>query len=261
MISLKKKSILFGASMLLCAAPAFASNITVDNISFPAPNNGHNTNGYLAGTLFENTVSGPGDVSHGYGEINTFQGSTDFCATGTSCQLTFTFGGYKLDHIDSAGPTNKQNIFFTDGWVKFYANDSQTFNKNDANSATDGQLFLSLNAVPTIEGTDYTLNGTGSNLTNDGASGFGQTYLNVIGGDAADVFDTNAYQIDDLPAFDLKVNTSFSPGGPQSFTGSADAHYPTGSTAVPEPSPFAMLGLGVFLLAAGLGWRKRHTGA
>lgn len=235
------------------------------------------------GTVYENFVNGVGDSLGGYGSIDKINGNAAYCAGGLgACELTFQFGGYT---VTSFSPTT---IVFSGGWVKFYVQQTSdagftAFNPftsgSDAQSiadATDGTLWLELaghtTVVPVLgAGTLFSsalplgLFGTGA----DAGSGAG--LLDVVGGLAQGVLDSNTIA-DTIGGFaDLLLTSSFSPlVNPSYGTCSAADAAASGTTgcisgssdirgvAVPEPGTLSVLGLGLLGLA---GLRRRRKAA
>lgn len=228
-------SLVAGAGMLLAASPVLAT--TVDNITFPTNSGQH----VFAGTVTENVVTKTGSELTGDGTINTIDGGplSDACASG-SCSLTYKFGGYTLENMTD---TQAQ---FSGGHVNFYANG----NMDDPFLTTTADLE---------ENSKYTLEGT---LHNSGqaAQNTAVGLLSVTGGSAASIFDNDTYDNGDGGKSDLLFNTSLSPSGDMTFSGSADAHYTKpGGAAVPEPGDLAILAFGLGLVGFGATLRRRKN--
>lgn len=233
------KTLVLGAGLFLTAAPAFAT--TINNIDFPGTPGQH----VFAGTAVQNVVLEPGQKLTGYGQVTTIEGYTSFCASGNSCQLTYSFGGFNLEEIT---PTTAN---FSGGYVDFYTNEDGLYDPTDGSTATSGDLFLSTVADAYASG--FTLEGKFVNSGTPQAQNTATGLLSVTGGPAESFFDNDSYESGDGLS-DLLFNSSFSPEGELIFTGSADAHY---VKDVPEPTELAMLGLGIALIGVGLQYRRR----
>jgi hypothetical protein len=177
----------------------------------------------------------------GFGIISTINGlgQNQFC---TGCELTVVFGGY------TPTSTVGNTTLYSGGVVNIYLNDGpSTINPNDPLTMNDsnvgrGTLWLSL------AGHDYngsTLRGTVNAMSPPNLSGLGQ--LDVVGGVASQYFDTDQQ----VGGSDLAFSASFT----QPYPGSGGTHVVGtgnfyGVSAVPEPSTYLMLGVGMLGLAA-----------
>ena len=186
-------------------------------------------------------------TARGYGIVSTINGTgqSQFCA---GCELTIVYGGYTPSSMEG------NTTLYTGGFVNIYVNNGpSTINPYDPLTMNDdnvglGTLWLSL------AGHEYqgaTLRGTVNSMMPPNLSGLGQ--LDVVGGVAAQYFDTNA-QVD---GSDLSFSSSFT----QPYPGDANHVVGTGNfygmtSPVPEPSTYLMLGAGMLTLAA---LRRRKT--
>lgn len=219
----------------------------------------------------ESSVSNVGDVLTGYGKLASINGTeqSTFCP---SCNVNFQFG-YTVKNIDSSDGINK--VVFDAGFINFYVDDTSSFNVIDPTTAGVGNLFLAL--------TGHTAAFTGFNdvgqlystilgpVDNPGGQSGGFGLLDATGGSAVSYFDNNTQTDGSDFAFSSSFLTMVADGcdaGAPSPDANSLCHYPisgTGElisstpTAVPEPGPAGMLGLG--LAALGLFMRKRRNEA
>ena len=252
----KLSRLAIGVSLALAATVASASPINLGGVIFD-PSSPFN---FLAtSNLFERLVKNIGDTAQGFGLITRLDESDalTFCPT---CQLTFTFDGFKLIDPD---PTH---LLFTGGNLNFFVQDKAdpgftTFDATNAASAGDGVLFLSLKGH-TDTRTGYSGPGTWFGNVDAGTLGSGTErgkaggLLDVVGGLAAGNFDTDTVEDSAGKKTDINFTSTFfqntdkRPGSP-ALAGTADFQ----GEAVPEPATVLLFGVG--LLALGLHAKRR----
>lgn len=219
-----------------------------------------------AANFREASISKVGDVLTGYGEIATFNGTTQgtFCP---GCDLNFTFQ-YTVSNI-----TGNQ-VEFSPGSISFFVDHTNGFNVLNPTTAGVGTPWLTLSghtgAVVGFGGTAQlfaTVLGPISHPT-VGSNGIG--FLDATGGDAAKFFQTHT-QDDGLGGFaDFTFNSEFLEKIVRgcSSTPSSDpanvCHYPVQGTGtligrtVPEPGEMGLLGLGLAVLGLLIGRRRKE---
>ena len=213
-----------------------------------------------AGNIFENSVQNVGDPLAGYGQITSFNSTTNICAGGAgSCALTYVFGGYKLATLDSSG-----NATFTGGWVNLYYHDSSLSQVTSSN-ASNGTLWLSMVAAPYAFDGATTVDGSTQLVIINGQPAYlptGNGFLSVSGSATANsYFDTNSYTSGSLGALVNPADVFFRTGitgttNQELFTltGSSSGSY----LAVPEPNDLGMMGLGLLMVGV-MGLRFRQS--
>ena len=177
----------------------------------------------------------PGSVTSGFGSVQSINGSLAYCTLGPNCKLTFVFDNYTI----IAGPGFP--VAFSGGTIKLYVDNDAALDNSIA-GASDGALWLDLAGNGTLLG--------GASLVVSNPFPFtaaqGQGFLDVVGGPAGPLFDTNTlFGADFLfTTTDPLNNNTF--GG--SFTISGDS--------VPEPGSLALVGAGLLGL---VGLRRRKA--
>ena len=192
-------------------------------------------------------------------------------------ELTIYFHDYiamdfSTDPLPGGGGLDQ--ITFSGGMVEIYSDLARDFTgavsiANGIASATNGDLFLSLEGSPTggfgsVSGAPVTLTSVGVRLSgNPFENAFNLTgtgLLDVVGGAAQANFDTNRFGCvasDGAPCPDDADKTFTSSGqlplggvGPWAFRGTGEV----ADFAVPAPAPLVLLGAGL----AALGFRARR---
>lgn len=228
----------------------------------------------VIGTIYEGRVNGPnpyldpitaaGQELGGVGIVDAIKdvnGVTVWQNGNNNTELTFRFGGYISETPTGAGPIS---INFSGGFANFYAGTGADRDfvtspiGSMLSSATNGTQWLNLvggsTGVPcALAGSDCTLQSfiLAGTLQAIG-SGIGNGFLDVTAGTGAanSFFDTNS----------AGAGHDFSLGSSFTSTIATGAMFASGSmnlksTAIPEPSTVALLGLGLF--GFGMNARRR----
>jgi hypothetical protein len=244
-----------GAILALGVGQAQAAPTPVAGVLVGAP--GETT--FKFANITETFVNGVGQVLNGVGRVSQVQAGstsmfgTDFCVSG-SCELTFSFQGYRVTTFDTTSEQNR--IVFTGGSVNFFLD--QTIDSNIATGTgfTNGTSWLTLAGRTTTATTGPnagdvgTLFGQGTSFADSQLiNGTGLGELSVTGGAAGSYFGSGTI---------MNLTSSFqsSPDGYAfPLLGTANLQL-VAPTQVPEPTPLAMLGMG--LLGLGLASRSRR---
>jgi hypothetical protein len=235
---------------MLAASAALASGsaqaITVAGVSWDE----HSLFDFAAQTLQVSTVArNAGDPFRGYGQITALNGNAAFCA---GCELTYVFSGFTLNAGIGSAPNTP--FAYSGGRLQIYVDSTRDFSATSAASAADGQLWLDMVAADPF-GTGATLTGSTTIPNGSGMSGYGASYMNVVGGLAASVLDTNG----EPGGTDFLFTTSYQALRKAIVqNGVAYGNFGTsefsGVSAVPEAGTYAMMLAGLGLV----GWQVRR---
>lgn len=253
MKNFKALSALLGAvalgGALTMGSVAQANTLDINGINWMVGTNGTNgvqlvSGGYDAKFLEQLTGGTPSTPNgNGYGYIDGLglSGTTsNYCASGSSCLLTFTFGNFKPGS--------------TDAYLNVYVNDKSHFNTDlssggsTAADATTSTPFLTLSA--------YNVQTTTFNTT-QGQYAFSADFnpTSTLMGGATSVGAAN-WTLTEDPGFFMNMSASLpngvAPTGYMGGTANGDYH------AVPEPNDLGMMGLGLLMVGL-LGLRFRQA--
>ncbi|MCP5160514.1 MAG: PEP-CTERM sorting domain-containing protein [Hahellaceae bacterium] len=253
-----KKSLLAGVILSAACAGANAGVINVGGVQW-------NTDSFFDFTSNSNLIEDQLDISNGVDELKGFGLVTNINGTGEAvfcpggCELTYVFGDFTATYfgVNSGGETI---IGFTGGYIDFYVDSATAYNPDAQATAADGDLWLRLEAHDVFNaefGANVSLFATLTSFGVGTDTGDGDGLMDVAGGLAA----LNFYTDTQSDGADFVFSSSFQPfpnGGAQSdgyeLFGTADIR--GNSTAVPEPSSLALLGLGLIAVAGGVRKRK-----
>lgn len=262
MLTKKSIALALGCALALGASgAALATPVNVNGVMWNTSDPLYLTLDSL--NLRETSVSAPGDVLTGYGQIGSIDGDTNFCS---GCDLTFTFT-YTVQSV------NGNQVVFNGGSFQFYTQDPGTFSPVDPNSV-GGTPWVTLTGHTSKNATFTddvgqlfaTISGTVSDPT------VGSNGLGLVDATAGPAWkDLNFNNVDDgLGGMaDLNLNSSFltKPANGCPASGAPVCAYPITGTgeltangmipvSVPEPAELGMLGLGLGAMGFFM-WRRR----
>ena len=255
------------AGFLSTTAAMAVPTATVDGITVP-------TDSASGGAIFnvevdhDTLIANVGDMLSGVGQVTLIQDAPSSittyqppCST-VGCSGTFltdVFSGLTVRSITATG--TGFDVYLTGGTLDWYVQNSlpdlNTGNQAlDTANATSGTLFLSMApAVFDSSGDTMHIFVPGNSLSNFSGNAQGDAFLNVTGGDAADIFNTNTFSTGfNNTTADLEFvgNAHQVSGNDFPVIGSDDLL----ANTVPEPASFAILGAGLFIVSWSLRRRR-----
>lgn len=241
-------------SSAFLAASASAAPVTVAGITWD-PNS--SVDFIAQSNIWEQVALTAGQTIQGYGQVTAMNGVW----SSPGRELTYVFSGFELQNTITGAPN--EDFAFKGGILNVYAS-VNNFSFTDSSTASDGVLFLSLqaragvfnNPAFSVADANTTLYGETSFLSTVGlgVAGAGAGYFDVIGGAAASHFDTN----EEIGGTDFSFGSNFSPLNNAVTTGGVTYTHGGGGTlsgnSIPEPGVLALIGLGF----AGMGFARRN---
>jgi len=276
------KAGLFAAALLGgLLASGDASAVLIDGVSIKTDNGGQ-----IIFDQFDrdSLITGVGSTLRGVGLIsqihNTISGVSYLapCAA-VGCSGKFiadVFGGFTVRAVQPNANNTGNDVYLTGGFLNYYVLDHRP-NQNSGNVATDiahstsATLWLALMPeVFDVQGDTFHLFVPGNNLANFSGNAQGDALLDVVGGDAASIFDTNGMVNDFSGALaDFRFignatrlqrpgNPNLCPRRVDFCVQGTDNLLNSQPLPVPEPGSFLLLASGLLsLVGAGFTGRRR----